>query len=49
MQRIVAKGDAAYGVNTGFGLLAKKRIPDAEVVPDVGNILIHWEDTWRAP
>ena len=27
VQRIVARGEPAYGVNTGFGLLAKKRIP----------------------
>ncbi|EWY39409.1 histidine ammonia-lyase [Skermanella stibiiresistens SB22] len=24
---VVARGDAAYGINTGFGLLARKRIP----------------------
>ncbi len=29
--RIVAKGDAAYGINTGFGKLAKTRIPDAQL------------------
>ena len=28
VQRIVARGDAAYGINTGFGILAKTRIPD---------------------
>ena len=28
IDRIVAKGDAAYGINTGFGKLAKTRIPD---------------------
>lgn len=28
---IVAKGDAAYGINTGFGKLAKTRIPDAQL------------------
>jgi len=27
VDRIVAKGDAAYGINTGFGLLAQTRIP----------------------
>jgi len=26
---IVARGDAAYGINTGFGLLAQTRIADA--------------------
>ena len=28
---IVAKGDAAYGINTGFGKLAKERIGDADL------------------
>ena len=28
---IVAKGDAAYGINTGFGKLAKTRIPDDQL------------------
>jgi histidine ammonia-lyase len=31
VERIVAKGDAAYGINTGFGKLAKTRIPDAQL------------------
>ena len=25
---IVAKGEAAYGINTGFGLLAQTRLPN---------------------
>ena len=29
--RIVDKGDAAYGINTGFGKLAKTRIPDDQL------------------
>ncbi|MEB0139645.1 MULTISPECIES: histidine ammonia-lyase [unclassified Undibacterium] len=29
--RIVAKGEAAYGINTGFGKLAKTRIPDEQL------------------
>ncbi|MBC7500400.1 MAG: histidine ammonia-lyase [Herminiimonas sp.] len=29
--KIVAKGDAAYGINTGFGKLAKTRIPDEQL------------------
>lgn len=29
--KIVAKGDAAYGINTGFGKLAKTRIPDDQL------------------
>lgn len=28
---IVARGDAAYGINTGFGKLAKTRIPDNQL------------------
>jgi histidine ammonia-lyase len=31
IHRIVAKGDAAYGINTGFGKLAKTRIPDEQL------------------
>ena len=31
VQTIVARGDAAYGINTGFGLLAKTRIPDEQL------------------
>jgi len=38
--RIVAKGDAAYGINTGFGLLAKKRIADAELQQLQRNLIL---------
>ncbi|MCH8622183.1 histidine ammonia-lyase [Undibacterium sp. TS12] len=31
IDKIVAKGDAAYGINTGFGKLAKTRIPDEQL------------------
>ena len=31
IHKIVAKGDAAYGINTGFGKLAKRRIPDEQL------------------
>ncbi|HEY8026927.1 MAG TPA: histidine ammonia-lyase [Burkholderiaceae bacterium] len=31
IERIVARGDAAYGINTGFGKLAKTRIPDDQL------------------
>ena len=31
IDRIVAKGDAAHGINTGFGKLAKTRIPDEDL------------------
>ncbi|HQR57529.1 MAG TPA: histidine ammonia-lyase [Burkholderiaceae bacterium] len=40
IERIVARGDAAYGVNTGFGLLAKKRIPDAELQQLQRNLIL---------
>ena len=31
IERIVAKGEAAYGINTGFGKLAKTHIPDHQL------------------
>ena len=31
IRQIVDKGDAAYGINTGFGKLAKTRIPDDQL------------------
>ena len=31
VDRIVAAGDAAYGINTGFGLLAQTRIPTEQL------------------
>jgi histidine ammonia-lyase len=31
VERIVAKGEAVYGLNTGFGKLAKTRIPDEKL------------------
>lgn len=31
IQKIIAKGDAAYGINTGFGKLAQTRIPDEDL------------------
>ncbi|HLS42686.1 MAG TPA: histidine ammonia-lyase [Paenalcaligenes sp.] len=31
IQKIIQKGDAAYGINTGFGKLAQTRIPDDEL------------------
>jgi histidine ammonia-lyase len=40
VQRIVARGDAAYGINTGFGLLAKKRIPEAELQQLQRNLIL---------
>jgi histidine ammonia-lyase len=40
IQRIVTRGDAAYGVNTGFGLLAKKRIADAELQQLQRNLIL---------
>jgi len=40
VQRIVARGDAAYGINTGFGLLAKTRIPDAQLRQLQRNLIL---------
>jgi histidine ammonia-lyase len=40
VQAIVAKGDAAYGINTGFGLLAKTRIPDTKLEELQRNLIL---------
>lgn len=40
VQRIVARGEAAYGINTGFGLLAKTRIPDADLAQLQRNLIL---------
>jgi histidine ammonia-lyase len=40
VQAIVAKGDAAYGINTGFGILAKSRIPDAQLEQLQRNLIL---------
>ena len=40
VEKIVAKGDAAYGINTGFGLLAKTRIPDAKLGELQRNLIL---------
>ncbi|HRD34548.1 MAG TPA: histidine ammonia-lyase [Rhodocyclaceae bacterium] len=40
IQRIVAKGDAAYGINTGFGKLARTRIPDAQLEQLQRNLIL---------
>lgn len=37
---IVAKGDAAYGINTGFGKLAKTRIPDEQLEQLQRNLIL---------
>ena len=38
--RIVSAGDAAYGINTGFGLLAQTRIPDDQLALLQRNLLL---------
>jgi histidine ammonia-lyase len=38
--KIVAAGDAAYGINTGFGLLAQTRIPDEQLALLQRNLLL---------
>jgi histidine ammonia-lyase len=40
VRAIVAKGDAAYGINTGFGLLAKARIPDQQLEQLQRNLIL---------
>ena len=40
VDRIIAKGDAAYGINTGFGLLAQTRIPAEELGLLQRNLLL---------
>lgn len=37
---IITKGDAAYGINTGFGLLAKTRIADEELEKLQRNLIL---------
>jgi histidine ammonia-lyase len=40
VDKIVAGGDAAYGINTGFGLLAQTRIPNDELELLQRNLLL---------
>lgn len=37
---MVAKGEAVYGINTGFGLLAQTRIPDAQLAELQHNLVV---------
>jgi histidine ammonia-lyase len=40
VDRIVSAGDAAYGINTGFGLLAQTRIPNEQLESLQRNLLL---------
>ncbi len=40
VRAIVAKGDAAYGINTGFGILAKQRIPEQQLEQLQRNLIL---------
>ena len=40
VQAIVAKGDPAYGINTGFGLLAKRHIPQDQLERLQKNLIL---------
>jgi histidine ammonia-lyase len=40
VQAIVAKGDPAYGINTGFGILAKRHIPQAQLAQLQQNLIL---------
>src|SRR6202161_3033843 len=40
VDKIIATGDAAYGINTGFGLLAQTRIPTEQLELLQRNLLL---------
>ena len=40
VQKILARGNAAYGINTGFGLLAKTRIADDQLERLQRNLIL---------
>ena len=40
VQAIVAKGDPAYGINTGFGILAKRHIPQTQLEQLQQNLIL---------
>jgi histidine ammonia-lyase len=40
VQAIVAKGDPAYGINTGFGILAKRHIPQEQLAQLQQNLIL---------
>jgi len=40
VQAIVAKGDPAYGINTGFGILAKAHIPQEQLAQLQRNLIL---------
>jgi histidine ammonia-lyase len=40
VRAIVARGDAAYGINTGFGILARQRIPDQQLEQLQRNLIL---------
>ena len=40
VQKIVDKGDAAYGINTGFGLLAQTRVEDDQLALLQRNLVL---------
>ena len=40
VQDIVQRGDAAYGINTGFGILAKTRIPNDQLQQLQRNLIL---------
>jgi len=40
VDKIVAKGDPAYGINTGFGILAKAHIPNEQLAQLQRNLIL---------
>ena len=40
VEKITAKGDPAYGINTGFGILAKAHIPNDQLEALQRNLIL---------
>jgi histidine ammonia-lyase len=40
VKEIIAKGDPVYGINTGFGIFAERRIPDEEAIKLSRNLIL---------
>src|SRR5258708_12798745 len=49
VERLVASGATAYGINTGFGKLASVRISTEQVRPLQGNLLRSHPSRLRVP
>ena len=49
IEGLIARGDTAYGVNTGFGSLASKRIPAADLAQLQHNLVLSHSAGTGAP